>query len=68
MASKKIVPIIKSLIDYDLETTLADPFLSEDIMVDHNKILKKLIAASIYNLFNLIVSISFLTYMLALLW
>ena len=68
MDTKRIVPMLKSVFDMRLEAALRDPFLSEDINEDHNQIMQKLIAGSLYNILYLTLYIMALTYLVGMMW
>ena len=62
------MPFIRGYFDSKSQKLMNDPILSEDKKNDHNQILNKLIAASIYNIIRNIIIIFVTVYMCTFIW
>ena len=68
METKIIVPKIKSAFDFQQSKILEDEKLKEDMLEDHNHIMKKLMFSSLYHIFYLSTYIFTMTYIVGLIW
>jgi len=68
MDRKNLMPVIRRSFDSLSSKAVLDQYIAEDMLSDHNFIMQKLIAMSLYSIFNISFKILTICYYMGMLW